>query len=64
MDPIVGESYVSRTHSDRLDSDEVADRTTRKKRKPATMENHQSSIYGVKIASRLENKFLLYVTPF
>lgn len=34
MDAIVGESYVSRTHSDRnaVESDEITGRATRKKR--------------------------------
>lgn len=51
MDAIVGESYVSRTHSDRnvAESDEITGRATRKKRTNASGSGSgtQRTNYGV-----------------
>lgn len=51
MDAIVGESYVSRTHSDRnaAESDEITGRATRKKRTnaPGSGAGQSRTNYGV-----------------
>lgn len=52
MDAIVGESYVSRTHSDRNadESGEITERATRKKRPNASVSDsaqQQRTQYGV-----------------
>lgn len=50
MDPIVGESFVSRTHADRstqlLDDDAITDKSTRKRRKPSERRQPDTT-YGV-----------------
>lgn len=60
MDPIVGESYVSRTHPERSDSSEITNRTTRKKRKQHSTTSQQSSAYGVHTISFFKNIITIF----